>query len=844
MKILLKFGLLICLLIVTNSHSITASAVSKPFANKGFIDLSGWDFDSPETLKLDGEWEFYWNVLLTPNDFKSTNQKKIAYISVPIFWNDYLLNGNPLPGTGYATFRLRIKLSQVNQIFAIKAPLMHSSYNLWANGKIILKNGKVGTSKGSTVHQYLPLSAPIEINDEKLELVLQIANFSHVNGGIWRSLRLGSASTIKAIEHRQIAYDVFLIGAIFIMGIYHFGLFAFRKSDLSPLAFGFFCLVISLRISLHGSTLILSLFPNANGEFLVKLDYFTIYFGSIGFLYFLKLLYPLNSSNRIFNIFLSLSVGFTIFTIITPSVVFTRYLEIFQAEVGIASLYMIYVMRNAIAEKKEGARMVFAGAMVILLAFINDVLYYQQIINTIDLVGLGLFAFIFSQSLVLSSRFSKALQTAEELSYELEQKVKDRTASIKDLLDNTGQGFLSFNQGYQIQKYTSKATRLFFNQKIEKKNVLELMFPDCQESTKETLDLVFDNPESLRVVKSLIPTELVRDQKIYKIDYHWIKGNEIQEGRIMMILSDITIERALENKLKTDQERNTIILKIAVDRHGFIDFQEGMKKLIHTILKSLSRPLNQINVNELFRGFHTIKSGMDSYGFFDIAQKARTVEAQLSEFRDGQKALDHNELQTINTMTLEIQLLLTEQLEKLSFLLPKELLEASKKNYYRIPESKISSVEAALKKNKVDYKSINDSVKALRKQPVRNILKKLANDMAEIAKKLNKTIDIKIEGEATEIVHAPLQQFFASLIHLGRNLVDHGIESQEIRSQNRKPENGQIKLIVNHSENRLHFFWVTMVPVLIPKKSVRWHWKKGSLIKLNLKRCRNWKSLN
>jgi hypothetical protein len=200
------------------------------------------------------------------------------------------------------------------------------------------------------------------------------------------------------------------------------------------------------------------------------------------------------------------------------------------------------------------------------------------------------------------------------------------------------------------------------------------VFPDNQESIKETLDLVFENPESLRVVKSLIPVELYRDQKIYKIDYHWIKGNKFQKGRIMMVLSDTTIEKALENKLKNDEEGNTIILKIAIDRDGFIDFQEGVKKIIYSIFKILSLPLNKINVDELFRYFHTIKSGMDSYAFYKIAQKARAVEAELSLFRDDKKTLDHNDRQTIKNHTIAIQMLLSEQLEKLNFLLPKALL--------------------------------------------------------------------------------------------------------------------------------------------------------------------------
>ena len=805
MKNVFRITLIVIVFLSLKSGLIYALEPVNPIAVGGYLDLSHQDFESNKLLNLDGEWEFYWNALITPDDFVTGASKKTEFIKVPGFWNRYFGNKEIYPGVGFATFRLQIKLPKTRQILAIKLPLMHSSYTLWANGHIVLSNGIIGKTRETTVPQFLPLSTPLLSADSQLELVLQVANFSHINGGIQHSLQLGPITVVKKIEDRRIVIDLFLIGAIFIIGLYHFGLFALRKSEVSPLAFGLFCLVISLRISLHGYILILSFFPSASGEFLAKLDYFTLYFGIMSILYFLKLLYPQAFSKNIFNGFTTVFIGFTIFTTITPAVVFTGYKLYFLGTIGIACIYLIYVLIRSIIDKREGARLVFVGFLVIFLTFINDALFYEGVVNTTDMVGTGMFIFIFTQSLVLSFRFSKAFHTIEVLSHDLEQKVQERTASIKDLLDNTGQGFLSFNRDYQIQKYTSQATRLFFNQTIEHTNVLDLMFSDDRDSTKEALDLIFNNPNSLAMVKSLIPTELIRDQKIYKIDYRWIKRNNQQEGRIMMVLSDITIERALERKLKKDEEQNTIIVKIAVDRHGFIDFLEDINRIIHAVLKNLSLPLDKINVNDLFRYFHTIKGGMASYAFHEIAEKANAVESRLAPFRDQKKELDTGDLQVVKNSTVEIQLLLSKKLEKLNFLLPKELLEASKTNYFRIPESKISILENAIKSKNSDLTSIKALVNDLRKQPVRNVLKKFATDIKEMAEKLRKNIEVKIEGETTEIVHEPLKQLFSALIHLVRNSVDHGIESPEIRIENQKPEQGQIQLKFKRSDQYLNF---------------------------------------
>ena len=81
-----------------------------PTLEAGFVDLSGWDFTT-QSIDLDGEWEFYWQQLLTPADFKTDRGLKGEYISVPKAWKGYRLNEKRLGPYGYATYRARIKAS-------------------------------------------------------------------------------------------------------------------------------------------------------------------------------------------------------------------------------------------------------------------------------------------------------------------------------------------------------------------------------------------------------------------------------------------------------------------------------------------------------------------------------------------------------------------------------------------------------------------------------------------------------------------------------------------------------------------------------------------------------------
>src|SRR5437868_3611225 len=78
-------------------------------AKKGVLDLRNWNWGTNGVTDLNGEWEFYWQVLYAPSAFHSANIEPRVYCKVPDFWNS-LIPGNSLlkPGTGYATYRLKI----------------------------------------------------------------------------------------------------------------------------------------------------------------------------------------------------------------------------------------------------------------------------------------------------------------------------------------------------------------------------------------------------------------------------------------------------------------------------------------------------------------------------------------------------------------------------------------------------------------------------------------------------------------------------------------------------------------------------------------------------------------
>ncbi|MDK2936292.1 MAG: hypothetical protein PWP62_1300 [Eubacteriaceae bacterium] len=140
------------LLLLVPILSGCASEATQTQAREGQIDLTNTDLNT-QTLALAGDWEFYWDQLLSP--FFVDQGDLTGYVNFPSSWNRYVFDGETLPGQGYATYRLTIMLAE-DGIMGIKIPKVRTAYKLYINNQLVASAGTVGIGKDSMVAQYLP----------------------------------------------------------------------------------------------------------------------------------------------------------------------------------------------------------------------------------------------------------------------------------------------------------------------------------------------------------------------------------------------------------------------------------------------------------------------------------------------------------------------------------------------------------------------------------------------------------------------------------------------------------------------------------------------------------------
>lgn len=89
---------------------------------------------------------------------------------------------------------------------------------------------------------------------------------------------------------------------------------------------------------------------------------------------------------------------------------------------------------------------------------------------------------------------------------------------------------------------------------------------------------------------------------------------------------------------------------------------------------------------------------------------------------------------------------------------------------------------------------LQDAIMAMRMMPLKNTFQKMNRIVYDTSKKLGKDIELEVIGEDTEVDKNIIEHISDPLMHLIRNSVDHGIESNEERAEAGKTEKGRIVL--------------------------------------------------
>ncbi len=377
--------------------------------------------------------------------------------------------------------------------------------------------------------------------------------------------------------------------------------------------------------------------------------------------------------------------------------------------------------------------------------------------------------------------------------------VVQKRASIKNLLNNAKQGFLSFDSSLLVDAEYSSECECILGENIEGRRITELLFAgDEVPFWEDVLKSVFNENEACKrdIVMSLLPKEGAIGERTVEIDYKLIDETD---KRIMTIITDITDKKTLE--INIDRERKILQMVVNIIKHhdDFINSLRDYKMFCSTISETVrnSRSLDAA-VSELFRSVHTYKGTFSQLGLAGVTAKLHTFETKLTELKVAAPSIDKHELiELFESMSMEAWL--NEDLDILSSVLGEQFIYKDK--LITIQQSRLLDIEEKLGRlgTHVEYMELLSDIRRLRYKPFKELLAPYPEYISRLAERMEKLIKaFTIEGGDFEIDNDKYGGFAKSLVHVFRNAIDHGLENYEERLLACKEESGTIRCSISH----------------------------------------------
>jgi len=429
--------LLLTFFIMISSFHIMDNTARNTTAEKGHLDLSWYDFEQKGKLSLDGEWQFYYQRFVEPVSYTDlpASDRPDVYITPPTVWNYYEVNGKPIPGFGYGTYRMIVTGVTPDMTLAIKILPQSTAYDLYIDDVLMAESGKVDKDQSKSAAGYRPGSIKFTPHTTEFIITVHISNYVYARGGMWDAPTLGTKAQIESLDRFILHRDLFLQGCYFISFLMFLVMFINRPRNRSWIYFAILCAVTASRILIYGAHLIIQY--TENFRLITFLEYGTRY-------WFPLLLLLLLNDELCGKIPEKLLKGLTLFisaitvaTAILPIPIYTAFAKAvitYDFILGLGIIVLLLWPGERFFPKNENKIFFIYGITAINICAVYDMYFAST--AYFEMTPIGFFVALLAFAFVLAITYSDALTNCENALRELENEGERKLQTELKLLQS------------------------------------------------------------------------------------------------------------------------------------------------------------------------------------------------------------------------------------------------------------------------------------------------------------------------------------------------------------------------------------------------------------------------
>lgn len=336
----------------------------------------------------------------------------------------------------------------------------------------------------------------------------------------------------------------------------------------------------------------------------------------------------------------------------------------------------------------------------------------------------------------------------------------------KLILDNTGQGFVTLDaRGSVVGEMSAIAQRWFpgLRSGVEFAYAIEQVDAEVASSFRIAWQQLIEGILPLELNLEQMPSRLSAGHEHYAIEYRVVLGEAEQIDKVVVILSNITAQRAQERAEAEQRELLAVFRRILADSDGVSEFLDEGSAMVARVVQRDA---------ETRRHLHTLKGNAGLMGLTQFAELCHELEDRLASSDTGLTGEQRAALELAwGQLVARIRPFVGAH-EHSGVVLDKPIYEA----FLR----RLTDGEA--------HASLARDVRLWGFESLHARFERFGAQACALGKRLNKgELQVIIDDGGMRLDSRAWGPFWAAFVHVVRNAVDHGLESPEERAGAGKP---------------------------------------------------------
>ena len=288
-------------------------------AQDGKVLISDAQLQDNANLKLVGEWSFYPNVLLAPNEsFEAYKERRIP-MAVPSNWNDFVEPN--AEGISVGTYQLTVKVPAEGQ-YGLYIRTIRQANRIFINGEDVGTMGnpsaKLDDFQSENDDKYTVFA---KSKNKELDIVIHVANYNYSKAGILFPIEFGTKEAIQRQYRFKVAADAFVSIGYIVFGVIYVISYSQNRKRKEELFFGLFAIFFGSYMSFINQKVFFLIVPSLDISEQIRLQLGVLPLATGCLIYFVYCTYPEFVNKKVIHISsLLLSILFFVYGIYNPFV--------------------------------------------------------------------------------------------------------------------------------------------------------------------------------------------------------------------------------------------------------------------------------------------------------------------------------------------------------------------------------------------------------------------------------------------------------------------------------------------------------------------------------------------